>query len=81
MLTKQQLRFRLVPLSQKPSLLRSEVQAVVIATRLKNTTVNKITIEKGIVSLWAGSKIVLNYLSNNDTSFEVNIAHRINEIR
>ena len=52
-----------------------------IATRLKNTVGNKIPIEKGNTSLWTDSKIVLNYLSNNDISFGVNMAHRINEIR
>ena len=72
---------RLVPLSQKPRTLRLELKAAVIATRLKNTIVNEIPIEKRNTFLWTDSKIVLNYLNNNDTNFGVYIAHRINEIR
>ena len=72
---------RLVPLSQKPSIPRLELQAAVIVTRLKNTIISEIPIEKRNTFLWTDSKIVLNYLSNNDTNFGVYIAHRINEIR
>ena len=72
---------RLVPLSQKPSIPRLELQAAVIATRLKNTIVNEISIEKKNTFLWTDSKIVLNYLINNDINFGVHIAHQINEIR
>ena len=58
-----------------------ELQAAVIATRLKNTIVNEIPIEKKNTFLWTDSKIVLNYLINNDINFGVHIAHRINESR
>ena len=71
---------RLVPLSQKPSIPHLELQAAVIATRLKNTIVNEIRIEKRNTFLWKNSKIVLSYL-NSDTNFGVYIAHPINEIR
>ena len=50
-------------------------------SRLKNTIISEIPIEKRNTFLWTDSKIVLNYLSNNDTNFGVYIAHRINEIR
>ena len=69
---------RLVPLSQKPSIPRLELQTAVIATRLKITIVNEIPIEKGNTLLWTDSKTVLNYLNNNDTNFGVYKAHRIN---
>ena len=49
---------RLVPLSQKPSIPRLELQAAVIATRLKNTIVNRIPIEQGNAFLWRDSKTV-----------------------
>ena len=62
---------RLVLFSQKPSLPRLELQAAVIATRLKNTAVKKIIFEKENTFLWTDSKIMLNYLSNNDTNFGV----------
>ena len=62
------LKSRLVALSQKP-------------TRLKNTIVKKIPIEKRNTFLWSDLKIVLNYLNNNDSNFGVYIAYRINEIR
>ena len=57
-----------------------ELQAAVIATRLKNTIVNEIRVEKRNTFLWKDTKIVLTYL-NNDTNFGVYIAHPINEIR
>ena len=71
---------RLVPLSQKPSIPRLELQAA-IATRLKNSIVREIPIEKWNTFLWTDSKIVLNYLNNKDTNFGVYVAHRINEFR
>ena len=71
---------RLASLCQKPSIPRLELQAAVIATRLKNTIVNEIRIEKRNTFLWKDTKIVLTYL-NNDTNFGVYIAHPINEIR
>lgn len=40
-------RSRLIPLSQKPSIQRLELQAAVVATRLNNTIENEIPIEKG----------------------------------
>ena len=49
---------KLVPLSQKPSITRLELQAAIIAARLKNTIVNKIPIEKGNTLLWTDSKVV-----------------------
>ena len=64
---------RLVPLRQKPRIPRLELQAEVIATRLKNTIVNEIPIEKRNTFLWTESKIVLNYLNNNDTNCGVYI--------
>ena len=72
---------RSVPLSEKPSIPRLQLQAAVIETRLKNTIVSEIPVENGNIFLWTDSKIVLNYLNNNDTNFGVYIAHRINEIR
>ena len=47
---------RLVPLNQKLSKPRLELQAAVITTRLKNTIVNKISIEKRNTFLWTDSK-------------------------
>ena len=73
--------FEIRPLSQKPSIPRLELQAAVIATGLKNTVVNEIPIKKRNIFLWTDSKIVLNYLNNNDTNFGVYTAHQINEIR
>ena len=67
---------RSLPPSQQPSIPRLEL----IATRLKNAIVNGIPIEKRNTFLWTDSKIVLNYLNNNDTNFGLYIAHRINEI-
>ena len=72
---------RLVPLIQKPNIPRLELWAAVIATRIANTIVKELPIEKWNTFLWTDSRIVLNYLDNNDTNFGVYIAHRINEIK
>ena len=72
---------RLAPLSQKPSIPHSELQAAVIATRLKNIIVNEIPIKKGNTFLWAYLKIMLDYLNSNDADFGVYIAHRKNKTR
>ena len=72
---------RLVSLNQKLSIARLELQASVIATRLKSTIVNEIPNEKRNTILLTDSKMVLNYLHNNGTNFRVQIAHRLNEIR
>ena len=56
---------RLVSLSQKPSIPRLELQAAVIATKLKNTIVNEIPIEKRNTYLWTllwTQKMTLGYL-------------------
>ena len=38
---------RLLPLSQKPSISRLELEAAVIATRLKNTIVKRFLLKRG----------------------------------
>ena len=49
-------KWRLIPSSQKISIPRLELQVTVIVTRLKNTIVKEIPIEKGITFLWTDSK-------------------------
>ena len=51
-------RSTLVPLSQKPSISCFELQAALIANRLKSTIVKESPIEKGNTFLWADLKIV-----------------------
>ena len=41
------LKSRLLPLSQKPSISRLELEAAVIATRLKNTIVKRFLLKRG----------------------------------
>ena len=70
-----------LPLSQKTSTPRLELQAAVTATRIQNTITNEIRIENESPFLWVDSTIILKYLNNNDTNFGVHLVYRINKIR
>ena len=50
------------------------------STRLKNTIVNEIPIDKENKFLWTDTEIVLKCLHNNDTNFGVYIDYRIHEL-
>ena len=60
---------------------RLELQAALIASRLKVTIVQEIKINIHHVYLWSDSKTVLNYIKNQSTDFGTYVLHRTNEIR
>ena len=63
------------------SIPKLELQAAVIAVRLKTTVMEEINLEIKKVFFWCDSKTVLNYIRNEHSNFGVYVAHRINEIR
>ena len=73
---------RLAPIKQSSmSIPKLELQAAVIAVRLKSTVMEEINLEIKKVLFWCDSKTVLNYIRNKLSNFGVYVAHRINEIR
>ena len=55
-----------------------ELQAAVIAVRLKTTFMEEISLEINKVYFWCNSKTVLIYICNEHSNFGVYVAHRIN---
>ena len=72
---------RLAPGNSKTSIPRLELHAAVMATRLKVSLLEEIKENITKVFLWTDSKIVLNYLRNEDRNFGALAAHRVSEIR
>ena len=72
---------RLAPVNQKAkSIPKLELQAALIASRLKVKIVNELKIPVRETFMWTDSKVVLHYLNNEDRNFEACLAHRVNEI-
>ena len=59
---------------------RFELQAAVLACRMKATILEEIKLQVTTVFLWYDSKTVINYINDKKANFEVFIAHRVNEI-
>ena len=73
---------RLAPIKKSSmSIPKLELQAAVIAVRLKTMVMEEINLEIKKVFFWCDSKTVLNYIRNEHSNFGVYVAHRINEIR
>ena len=60
---------------------RLELQAVLLASRIKLTVTQEMEIHIDNIYLWSDSKTVLNYLRNSNTNFDPYIMRRCNEIR
>ena len=60
---------------------RLELQAVLLASRIKLTVTQEMEIHIDNIYLWSDSKTVLNYLRNRNTNFGPYIMRRCNEIR
>ena len=58
-----------------------ELQAAVVACRMKNVILDEVSFRIKSVYCWCDSKTVMNYLKNEATNFGVYIAYRVNEIR
>ena len=73
---------RLAPIKQNSlTIPKLELQAAVIASRIKVTALEEMRKAISTIYLWTDSKTVLNYLYNENTNFGVYITHRVNEIR
>ena len=59
---------------------RLELQAAVIAVRLKSKILTEIDFEVDDTYLWSDSEIVLHYIRNNHRRFSVYVSHRVAEI-
>ena len=59
---------------------RLELQAAVMASRLKSKIFEEIDLEIDETHFWSDSKIVLHYLSNTQRRFSTYVSHRIAEI-
>ena len=73
-------KLRLSPANSKTSIPKLELQAAVMATRLKVYLFKEIKENMTKVFLWTDSKTVLNYLRNEDRNFGVFVAHKVKEI-
>ena len=59
---------------------RLELQAAVVAARLKTKILEEIDFEVDETHFWSDSEIVLHYLSNTQRRFSVYVLHRVAEI-
>ena len=71
---------RVAPLKQI-SIVRLELQAAVMASRLADTIVRELTYEIHRIVFWSDSVVVLKYLNNESRRFHTFVANRIAEIR
>ena len=59
---------------------RLELQAAVMASKLKSKIFEEIDLEIDETYFWSDSKIVLHYLSNTQRRFSTYVSHRVAEI-
>ena len=57
-----------------------ELQAALIASRLKQKIIEELKMPIKETFMWTDSKIVLHYLQNDDRNFGIYVSHRVNEI-
>ena len=72
---------RLAPIKGALTIPKLELQAAVIATRLKETILQRLQIPDGCIYLLSDSKTVLKYINNEHRRFPTFVMHRVNEIR
>ena len=72
----------LAPIKEKSlTIPRLELQAAVLAMRLKNTISKLLDFSIDETRFWSDSQVVLKYTVNKDTRFPVSVMNRLNEIR
>ena len=72
----------LIPIKEKSlTIPRLELQAAVLAIRLKNTISKQLDFSIDETRFWSDSQVVLKYIANKDTRFPVFVMNRLNEIR
>ena len=58
-----------------------ELQATVIAARIKVTLINDLGLVFDSIYLWTDSKTVMQYITSNNSKYSPYVLHRINEIK
>ena len=72
---------KLAPVNKKSkSIPQLELQAALIASRLKQKIIKEFKIPIKETFMWTDSKIVLRYLQNEDRNFGIYVSHRVNKI-
>ena len=72
---------KLAPVNKKSkSIPQLELQAALIASRLKQKNIKEFKIPIKETFMWTDSKIVLRYLQNEDRNFGIYVSHRVNKI-
>ena len=73
---------RLAPMKEKSlTIPRLELQAAVLAVRLKQTLLEELDLPISEVKLWSDSQIVIKYIKNTSKKFSLFVMNRLNEIR
>ena len=73
---------RLAPVRNKTmTISRLELQAAVLASRLKTTILSELKLKVNHIFLWSDSSTVLKYIKNEKAKFRKHIMHRSNKIR
>ena len=72
-------KIRLAPIKTL-TIPRLELQAAVVAARLKTKILEEIDLKVNETYFWSDSKIVLHYLGNAQRRFSVYVSHRVAEI-
>ena len=76
------LKSRLAPIKEiSLTIFRLELQAAILAVRLKNTISKKLDFPIDETRFWSDSQIFLKYIANKDRRFPVFVMNRLNEIR
>ena len=73
-------RTRVAPLKQL-SIVRLELQAAVLATRMAKTIQRELTYKFDDVVFWSDSQVVLQFVANESRMFQTFVANRVSEIR
>ena len=73
---------RLAPTKEKSlTIPKLELQAALIAVRIKEKTVKEANVQVSKLYFWSDSKTVLKFIRNENTHFPTHVIHGISEIR
>ena len=73
---------RLAPLKGNSlTIPKLELQATVLAVRLKEAIVTETNVKPNSIYFWLDSRTVIKYICNENSHFPPSIMHRVNEIR
>ena len=73
---------RLAPLKERLlTIPKLELQAALIAARMRETVLREISFQPRATFLWTDSITVIRYIQNEKGHFQLFVMHRINEIR